>query len=243
MPFVSAFESTRSRFIWSVLAAMLGGCTTVPFIEPGPDWIPLESSSVLIVPPDSRLSRLTTGGMPELRADWSNEARGHLRDGLARSFASRGVSVVSYPAPGNVVPWRPEDASLVRLHEAVGDAILASVVLPTQQSRRPHLDYGLGDAVRQLHDDFGADFALFVYCNATYAGGGRVALGVLAALGGVVTDIGALTGFASLVDLRDGKVIWFRQLVPRGTLLGGADPRTPEGADVLAELLLKEMPL
>ena len=243
MRFVSVFVSTRPRFIGSALAAMLAGCTTVPFIEPGPDWVPVESSSVLIVPPDSRLSRLTTGGMPELRADWSNEARGNLRDGLARSFASRGVSVVAYPAQGSVVPWRPEDASLVKLHEAVGDAILASVVLPTQQSRRGHLDYGLGDAVRQLHDDFGADFALFVYCNATYAGGGRVALSVLAAVGGVVMDTGALTGFASLVDLRDGKVIWFRQLVPRGTLLAAADPRTPEGADVFAELLLKEMPL
>ncbi len=237
-------DSWRFR-LFALLAflALLAGCTTVPVVRPAPDWTPPASALVLVVPPDSRLARLTAGGMHEEREDWSNQARSNLRDAITQTFATLGVSVVSYPDRGKVVPWRPQDASLVRLHEAVGGAILGSSVLPTQRSRHPYLDYGLGDAARHLHDDFGADFALFVYCAATYASSGRVALGVLAAIGGVAVDTGTLTGFASLVDLRDGKVIWFTELVPRGTVLGTVDPRTVKGAEKLADLLLADMPL
>lgn len=234
----------RSRLpVCTGLLVVFAGCTTTPLVDPDPDWMPPASASVLIVPPDSRMVLLSVGGMPEERADWSSQARANLRDALANTFGIRGVSVVSYPVHGDVVPWRPEDAPLVKLHEAVGGAILASFILPTQRERRPYLDYGLGGAVRRLHDDFGADFALFVRCNAAYASGGRVALGVLAAIGGVGIDMGTLTGFASLVDLRDGRVVWFRELVPRGTALAIADPRDPEGATVLADLLLEDVPL
>ena len=233
----------RFRLVWVVLFAGVAGCTSTSLVEPDPNWIPPESSTVLIVPPDSRMAHLTAGGMLEEREDWSSEARTNLRDALANGFAMLGVSVVSYPDHGNVVPWRPQDAAVVKLHEAVGDAILTSYALPTQRVRQPYLDYRLGNAVRLLGDEFGADFALFLHCSATYASGGRMALGVLAAMGGCVVDTGSVTGFASLVDLRDGKVIWFRELVPRGTALGSADPRHAHGASVLVGLLLEDVPL
>ena len=130
-----------------------------------------------------------------------------------------------------------------QLHEAVGIAVLAAPGLPTQAAKRPHLEYGLGGAVKRLKDRYGSDYALFVHTKATYSSGGRIVLGLITAVGGISLSQGTQIGFASLVDLDDGKVIWFRHPLTEGTWFNNADGRTSDGAVVLAEALLEGLPL
>lgn len=250
-------NATCARRGGILLLALLAGCATQPpLIEPDPAWEPVRSATVLVIPPDSRIARVTLGGMEEERADWSREARAELQDALATRLNWQGVSTVSYPSHGDVIPWRPEDAPLVAMHEVVGVSILASERLPTQRARRPHLDYSLGGAVKRLREDFGADYALFVQCRASYPSEGRVAIGVMAVLAGRSVHMGSVFGFASLVDLADGKVIWFSAPLngsgarrgfgfglPPPQLIATADVREPDGAAAVADLLLAGVPL
>ena len=228
-----------------VLLVLMAGCTTThpPLIEPDPSWKPIQSAKVLVLPPDSRVARLTLGGVQEARVDWSREARDKLQEALASRLNWQGVSTVPYPPHGDVVAWKPEDASLLALHEVVVYSILAAERLPTQRARRPHLDYSLGDSTQRLRDRYGADYALFVQCHASYASEGRIAVGVVAAMAGRLIDTGTVTVFASLVDLADGRVIWVNAPGRQLTLWEDIDVRELGGATVVANLLLEGVPL
>ena len=140
------------------------------------------------------------------------------------------------------VPWQAEDAQVVKLHEAVGTAVRLAPILPTQAGKRPRLEYSLGSAVHRLRDAHSADYALFVHNRTTHASGGRVAVSLIAAVGGVSVPLGMQIAFASLVDLRDGKVIWFRDPLIQGTAFS-ADVRDREGARDAVDILLEGLPL
>jgi hypothetical protein len=92
--------------------------------------------------------------------------------------------------------------------------------------------------VKSLKVDTGADYALFVYLRDSYTSPGRAALMVAAALFGVGLQGGVQLGFASLVDLQTGQIVWFNRLVsPVGDL------RTPEAAEKAVQELLVNNPL
>ena len=83
----------------------------------------------------------------------------------------------------------------------------------------------------------GADYALFTWMRDSYTSGERklVLLG-LAALGGIPLG-GEQEGYASLVDLNTGRVVWFNEL----SRFWG-DLREPEAAAETVEALLKGFP-
>ena len=108
---------------------------------------------------------------------------------------------------------------LLSLHEAVGRAIMIhhyGVLLPTKGDT---LDWTLGTEASALRNKLHADYGLFIYVRDSYSSGGRIALQILAAVAGASVQGGMQTGFASLVDLRTGKVVWFNRLLrPTGDL-------------------------
>jgi hypothetical protein len=109
------------------------------------------------------------------------------------------------------------------------------LALPTKGDR---FDWTLGAGVKPLQARTGADYALFVLLRDSYASAGRVALMVGAAVLGVGVPGGRQIGFASLVDLRSGDILWFNRLFnPAGDL------RTPEPAAKAVQSLLTQMPL
>jgi hypothetical protein len=85
---------------------------------------------------------------------------------------------------------------------------------------------------------FDADYALFVYFRDSFASGGRVALIFFGALMGVGIPGGQQIGFASLVDLRSGDVIWFNRLFKET-----GDLRKPDSAFQGTKSLLTDLPL
>jgi hypothetical protein len=99
------------------------------------------------------------------------------------------------------------------------------------------LDWSLGDAVRPLKERTGADYALFTFVRDSYASGERKAAMVALALIGAVSLGGQQEGYASLVDLNTGRVVWFNQI----SRMSG-DLREAQPAVETVETLLKDFP-
>jgi hypothetical protein len=74
------------------------------------------------------------------------------------------------------------------------------------------LDWSLGDAVKPLKAKTGADYALFTWIRDSYASGERKATMIALALIGAISTGGEQTGYAPLVDLNSGRVVWFNDL-------------------------------
>ena len=237
-------RNAMAPLLFVCICLALAGCTTSRlFVVPPPNWQAAEDAVVLLLPPDVQLSMLRAGGMEEVRADWTLAAYKNLKSAFAGQLALRGVNATVYDDFSQASPWHPEHAGLVKLHEAVGGAILTAPLLPTQRYYLPHLNYSLGDTAALLKRSYGARYAILSHSHAAYASGGRVALALLGAVGGVALPTGTQREFVSLIDLEDGRVIWFNVLPARGSLANSVDARTFDGASAMASALLEGLPL
>jgi hypothetical protein len=78
---------------------------------------------------------------------------------------------------------------------------------------------------------------LFVFYRDYQASGGRVAFAILAAAAGAGVSTGSEHGFASLVDLKTGDIVWFN--VVRA---GSGELRDKNGAAAAVSVLFKDIP-
>src|SRR4051812_29358487 len=207
---------------------------------------------LLVLRPDVTVGSLTTGGMVEPRADWTDQARASIVAALRAQQAGRGghVLVVEHR---NEVPGvsAQELADVERLNAAVDESIVLHKYLgdylPTKRGRG--LDWTVGEDAVRLGRKTGYDYALFLHAEDQVASTGRIALGVIGLAGCIVgfcaPNIGGATqlDYASLVDLRTGEVVWFN-VVRAGSQVPGikfGDLRTPQGAEQMVERLLGRM--
>ena len=207
---------------------------------------------LLVLRPDVTVGSLTTGGMVEPRAEWTEQARANIIAALKAQQAARGgnVTIIEHR---NALPGVSEQelADVERLNFVVDEAIVQHKylgdTLPTKYGRG--LDWTLGaDAVR-LGQKSGYDYALFLHAEDQVASTGRIALGVLGLAGCVVGFCAPNVGgaeqldYASLVDLKTGEVVWFN-VVDAASQVPGikfGELRTPEGAAQMVERLLGRM--
>lgn len=242
----------RSFCIALFATVALSGCVStrqfadVEFSPPQGDY------KLLVMRPDVSVGSVTTGGLVEPRADWTETARAKVIAALAAQQAGRGGNVRILDRRDSL-PGVDADtiAELERLHYAVGSSIAlhkySGAYLPTK--RRKGLDYTLGADAVTLGRRTGFDYALFLHAEDSFASDGRVALQVLGIAGCLVgfcaPNIGGAGQFAyaSLVDLRTGEVVWFNVL-SAGSQIAGikmGDLRTDAGAAQLVERLLDRM--
>ena len=207
---------------------------------------------LLVMRPDVSVGSVTTGGMVEPRADWTEQARANLITALKTQQATRGGNVLIMERRDSLPGVDPETvAELERLHYAVGQSIAlhrySGRYLPTKRGKG--LDWTLGQDAVRLGQRVGMDYALFLYAEDSFASTGRIALQVLGVAGCVVGFClpniggGGQFAYASLVDLRSGEVVWFNVL-QAGTQVAGikmGDLRTPEGAAQAVDRLLNRM--
>lgn len=212
---------------------LLAACTTTDVRSAGglPD-APAPGARVLLVRPDIALSLLTVSGLSEARADWTAAATANLQSAVEAVLRGRSHSLtVLDPA----VSMDGRAGQLLRLNGEVGRSILLFQYGPARlPTKRNGFDWTLGEGAAVLGQAHGADYALFIHGRGAWSSAGRLVAAVL---------VGGPTGeqqlFASLVDLRTGRAVWFNVVTPGPD----ADMRTPEGAEVLAESLLKGIPL
>jgi len=205
-------------------------------LAPGFQSLP-KGARVAIMPTDIELFVISAGGVVEPKADWTESASKHFKDALMEKREALGFTAVELSAK------QADEADEVNaLHGAIARAIamhhFGTLKLPTKDGK---LDWSMGDSVQQIKQATGADYALFSFVRDSYASGERkaamVAIAILT-LGRAALALGTQSGYASLVDLNTGQVVWFNQLL-RAT----GDLREPESAAETLDALLLEFPV
>jgi len=193
------------------------------------------ASKLVVVPADMELFSIGAGGVPEPRADWTLAAQKNVKAGLAGRKLQLGGDVLGLEEKD-----MDELADINSLHGAVAQSVFLHhmmggvLKLPTKNDA---LNWSMGDAVKPLKDKTGADYALFIWIRDSYASNERKAAMIALAMLGVGIAGGAQIGYASLVDLNDGRIVWFNDL-----RRGVGDLREPEPAKETVEVLLKGFP-
>jgi hypothetical protein len=225
-----------------VAAMLLAGCTHTRQVADIGFQPPEGSYRLIVMRPDVSVGLLTAGGAVEPRKEWTDAARVNILRAIEAQQAGHG-GTVAIAATREVAGSTPAAvADLDRLHTAVGTAIrvhkYAGPALPTKKDR---FDWTLGDDAVRFGRATGYEYALFVHAEDSFSSSGRVAVQALGMLGCVVgfcvvAHGGQQAAFASLVDLRTGRVVWFNALAA-----GVGDIRDPEGANTMIAKLLDRM--
>ena len=234
------------------LSLPLGACVQTRQFADLQFTVPQGNYKLLVLRPDVTVGSLTTGGMVEPRADWTEQARANVIAALRDQQAGRGgdLNILEHRRDLAGVPEQ-QVADVERLFYAVGQSIVLHKYLgdylPTK--RRKGLDYTLGEDAVALGQKTGYDYALFLHAGDEVASTGRIALGVLGAAGCFIgfcaPNVGGASqlDYAGLVDLHTGEVVWFN-VVQAGSQVPGisfGDLRTPQGAAQMVERLVGRM--
>lgn len=194
-------------------------------------------SKIAIMPADVTLWILTAGGMLEPQAEWTKTALNNIDKSLEIIDKTRISDFIKYQKPEESGSIYKRIIEYERLHRAVGHAILFNKLQYPLPTKKNLFDWTLGDGTTFIKDYTGANYALFIHINDSYSSSGRVLLQVVSALLGQAVPGGQQAGFATLVDLSNGNVVWFNFL-QRGV----GDLRDQESALKTVELLLDKLP-
>ncbi|MCC2673340.1 MAG: hypothetical protein K0R58_287 [Ramlibacter sp.] len=201
---------------------------------------PATGSKLVILPVDMELFSVSGGGVLEPRADWTAAAQQHFRAAVLARKEMTGRNLQQLQETDV-----DELGQLNALHGTVAEAVFAHhmMKMPALPTKNDALDWTLGEAVKTLHDRTQADYALFFWVRDSYASPERkaamVAMTVVGALLGVaiIPAGGQQIGYASLVDLKSGRIVWFNNL-----MRGSGDLREATSAEETVEALLRTFP-
>lgn len=193
-----------------------------------------KDAKLVIMPVDVELFSLSAGGVAEPKADWTASAHEHMKTALAAKSQKIGLAAQRMEENaadefGEQVGLQAAVARSIALHHGVG----GGWALPTKEGK---LEWTFGDTMKPIADKTGAQYALFIWVRDSYASAERkaamAAIAILS-LGRVVLGTGVQNGYASLVDLRTGQVVWFNRLFSTTGDLREAKP----AADTVDQLL------
>jgi hypothetical protein len=204
--------------------------------------------SLAILPPQIKMTEISAGGTVEEMHEWSEQAERNLQTALMQEFKNRqGVTANHLPASepepleANV---RETRALMIAIESALQDHSNPSPF----DGRYKQSVFTLGSEVHEIAPT--ADAILLVQGSERRATAGRQAARAGATLASVASII--LIGVpvvpvvpggtdpavsATLIDTRDGRVLWYRQAVK------GSDLRTEETTDAVMRELFNEFPL
>jgi hypothetical protein len=170
-----------------------------------------KSAKVVVMPVDVELFSISAGGVAEPKADWTSSAVGHMKTAMVAKTTAIGLNttVMEEAAAdefGEQVGLHAAVARAIAVHHGVGGAW----ALPTKEGK---LDWSFADSMQPIQAKTGSRYGLFVWVRDSYASPERKALMIGMALLGVGLTGGIQTGYATLVDLESGQVLWFNRLV------------------------------
>lgn len=203
---------------------------------------------IVVFRPDVHVGSLRVGGLDEPNADWTKSARENIQNAMVNAGEAQATKMEFLGefegADGEVVnDYRglfEAVASAVFVHGTLGDRLptkLATSADPAAK-KRYRLDWTLGDKIKHLKSVTGGDYALFFFTRDSYGDAGRkVAQLLMAGLFGTYVPAGVHIGYAGLVDLSTGEIVWFNS-----DLAIGGDPREVDGAQKRVGQLLAGFP-
>lgn len=198
------------------------------------------STKILLLRPKVTVGSQSTAGMFEPNADWTQQARDNLDMALGEAQQRLGNEII---VPDDAVGQQAE--SLAEYQSLFG-IVAQSVIefqffpgnrLPTKKREGAAFDWTLGPGVSALAARSGARYGLFIFTEDQFGSTGRKIFQVFAAMGGVGIQSGQHKGFAGLVDLTSGDLLWLN-----ADLQMGGDVRTMDGARRRVAQLLEDFP-
>ncbi|WP_125182694.1 hypothetical protein [Minwuia thermotolerans] len=232
-------RSIRLGVVAALLFVVAACASTSQVSEQGVDFRPGQTR-IALMPLDINLYLLTAGGVLEPRADWTEAAEGHVRDAIENVKASRKLELVAFNVESLPSGQQQTMTQVVKLHSLVGNEILVQRRIPELRppTKEGPFDWSIGPHANAVGQLTGARYGLFVTMRDSYSSAGRVALNLLTSvLFGISANGGQQLGYASLVDLETGQIVWF------GTLLRGTgDLRSPEAAQAAVDQLFAGLP-
>ena len=232
----------RLAMLGRVFAAAVAVALTGPVLAqsrnlaPGFTALP-KGAKVVIMPTDIELFSVSAGGVLEPKADWTEAASRHFRAALIEKKNKLGLPTIELTSE-----QADQAEEINALHGAVARAIamhhFGTLALPTKDGK---LDWSIGEPVQLIKQMTGGDYALFSWVRDSYASEERkaamVAIAILT-LGRAVATGGVQLGYASLVDLNTGRVMWFNRLARQA-----GDLREADKAVETLDFLLDQFPV
>lgn len=212
---------------------------------------------IVVFRPDVHVGSLKIGGLDEPNAEWTEQARANIQAKLQERAGLMNAEVTF------VDDLEGENAALLTeyrglfeavsgsifQHVTVGDKLATKTIVKevgtgssARKTKVQKLDWSLGPGAAQLKAATGADYAMFVFTHDAYGDASRKAAQALGMLGCVIgacviVQAGVHLGYAGLVDLETGNVVWFNT-----DMSMGGDPREVDGADKRVGQLLEGFP-
>lgn len=189
---------------------------------------------LLVFRPDIKIGETTTAGLFQTQAEWHKAARSELVGALKTAGERRGLSVILHD----------EDTALLSEHRALFRLVVSAAIRHKLFGRDPlpskndGFDWSLGPGVAHIAPAAGADYGLFLFSHDSFESPGRRAAQLVTTLMGGTDRVGTHFGYAALVDLKNGDILWLNV-----DLKASGDVRTPEGAASRIEQLLAGFPV
>lgn len=230
-------------FCLVVFAGVPAGAQERSAVKEGFELSSNSGKKILLFRPSVRVGSQSTGGMFEPNAEWTERAKKNIELALEHLQARLGNQVIVAPEAYG------KDAQALQEHMALFAAVSKAVIeyqffvgnrLPTKKrdNKNDIFDWSLGKGVADLPGAKDADYGLFIYNRDAYGSTGRKVLQVLALLGpGVAVKSGEHEGYAGLVDLKTGDLLW---LNADGAM--GGDVREVDGSEKRVRQLLEDFP-
>ena len=195
---------------------------------------------IVMMRPDISVGEQSTGGMFEANADWTSQARENLARELSSVQDRLGNTVINYDE--QLRSSNPIVSQYSKLFGAVAGSVLEYQFfpgnrLPTKKRKGAAFDWTLGPGVGKIEGLRDADYLLFIYTHDAYGSTGRKLLQFAALFAGVAVKSGEHQGYAGLVDLKTGELVWLNADAEMG-----GDVRTAEGAQKRVKQLLEGFP-
>lgn len=197
------------------------------------------SVKILLLRPRIKVGAQSTGGMAEPNADWTAQAKTNIGAALTTAQSQLGNQIVTADEPVG------DDAQKLADYRALFAVLANSVMvyqffpgnrLPTKK-REGAFEWSLGPEVKDMPGAAGADYALFINTEDEYGSTGRKVAQLFAAMAGVGITSGVHIGYAGLIDLKTGNLVWLN-----ADMQMGGDVRQPDGATRRVQQLLEGFP-
>lgn len=192
---------------------------------------------IVLFRPDIEVSELTAGGVEAPNADWASQARSNLMAAVAKSISIDKASINPIPdLQGDdnrmVVDYRLLLKAVVR--SAFAHRLASEDRLPTKMGK---FAWTLGPGANRLGAIGDGEYGLFLSSEDSFRSTESNAVRVVGALLGAEQQVEKHMGYAGLVDLKTGDLVWLNV----DPIMHG-DVRTPDGADRRVAELLQKFP-
>ncbi|MBK7162514.1 MAG: hypothetical protein IPH79_08490 [Sphingomonadales bacterium] len=206
-------------------------------VREGFAFTPETPPRILVFRPEVKVGEQTTAGIFQNNAEWHAAVTRELSAALVATGGKRGIEMVLHDD-------RAANSQLLTEHRALFRLVVGTIIRHKLFGKDPlpskvdSFDWSLGSGVAKIAPAAKADYGLFLLSHDSFESAGRRAAKLVAALMGNGDIAGTHFGYAALIDMKNGDIVWLGV-----DLKAGGDVRTAEGATQRVEQLLNGFPV